>query len=129
MNKIYKLADGRMWHVEKACYIDQAMSLPDTGAPDLCAEVIDLLSASGQSDQEYLIRTLLSSGYPLGELTLFSPEGIRNELEKLDREYLTPRTLAGLATGDGEALARWQSHEEKAAPLREKLAELSDISE
>jgi hypothetical protein len=52
--------------------------------------------------------------------------GIKAELAALDAEYLTPRTLAGLAAGDEVALARVAAHEEKAVPLRAALAEIME---
>ena len=50
---------------------------------------------------------------------------IRAELNALDEEYLTPRVLAGLATGDEYALGRLAAHEERAVPLRAALAEIT----
>ena len=45
-------------------------------------------------------------------------------LAALDAQYLTVRTLAGLAVGDAYALAQWHEHEQLAAPLRAELAGL-----
>lgn len=118
-NIIYRLADGRMWDVAKVCFIDAEEAAACVGA-----KVIDLVSAEGVSDETYLAKTLAFYGYPMGELALLSRKGIHEELARLDAEYLTPRTLAGLGTGDAEALARWNEHEERAIPLRERLAEL-----
>ncbi|MDL2226980.1 hypothetical protein LJB86_04920 [Deltaproteobacteria bacterium OttesenSCG-928-M10] len=47
------------------------------------------------------------------------------ELAALDTEYYTDRMLANLALGDEFALSRHQEHEEKAAPLRQKRADLA----
>ena len=121
---IYKLADGRLWDVDKAQWIDPAMTADEQGQETPQGDVIKLVSAEGKSDPEYLAKTLAFYDYPLGELAMHSAKGIKEELKRLDEEYLTPRTLAGLSTGDKEALARWQEHEEKAAPLRERLKEL-----
>ena len=134
MSIVYKLADGRLWSVEKADWIDEAQmeslarTCAATGEDEPCViealEVIPLQSAEGKSDPEYLARTLEFYGYPLGSLALENAAGIKEALEALDTEYLTPRTLAGLSVNDETAIARWQEHEEKAAPLRERLAEL-----
>lgn len=115
-NIIYRLSDGRLWSVARACWLEGEQDAVDEGA-----RLVTLVNADGESDEAYLARSLEFYGFPLGELAGMRPEGIRAELQKLDGEYLTARTLAGLATGDAEALARWQSHEEKAAPLRELL--------
>ena len=122
MSIVYKLADGRLWSVEKADWIDgvEAQSSENTDG----SEIIPLQSAEGKSDPEYLARTLEFYGYPLGSLALENVAGIKEALKALDTEYLTPRTLAGLSVNDETALARWREHEEKAAPLRERLAEL-----
>jgi hypothetical protein len=47
---------------------------------------------------------------------------IPEQLRELDEKYLTPRVLAGIASGDEYALGQWNKHEEEAAPLRAKLA-------
>jgi hypothetical protein len=51
---------------------------------------------------------------------------IKMALAGLDFQYLTPRTLAGAATGDSFALAQLARHEEEAAPLRARLAALAE---
>lgn len=120
-NIIYKLSDGRLWSVAQACWLED-----EQGAVNEDASLIPLVNADGLSDAAYLARTLEFYGFALGELTLLSPKGIKEELDRLDADYLTPRTLAGLSTGDAEALGRWNEHEEKAVPLRERLRELGD---
>lgn len=143
----YRLADGRIWDVQKAEWLDQEEAAMLTAAqnintasenqdtdtfpenPDQGAEpggIIDLVSAEGNSDVEYLAKTLAFYDYPLGDLVMYSVKGIKEELARLDAEYLTPRTLAGLSTGDAEAMTRWQEHEEKAIPLRTRLKELEN---
>ena len=112
---LYQLADGRLWDVNNASYINNH----DNGA-----EVVKLRTSEGVADETYLIRTLRFYGYPLGELTEKCPEAIREQLNALDEKYLTPRILAGLATGDTYAAEHWAAHEREAAPLRQKLAEL-----
>ena len=111
---LYQLTDGRLWDVNNASYINH-----DNGA-----EVVKLRTSEGVADETYLIRTLRFYGYPLGELTEKCPEAIREQLNALDEKYLTPRILAGLATGDAYAAEQWAAHEREAAPLRQKLAEL-----
>lgn len=140
----YRLADGRIWDVQKAAWLDpeeadilmaahnlsiasktETEIVPEN--PDQEAEqwgIIDLISAEGKSDVEYLAKTLAFYDYPLGELVMYSAKGIKEELQRLDEEYLTPRTLAGLATGDSYAMAQWQEHETKAVPLRQRLEDL-----
>jgi hypothetical protein len=46
------------------------------------------------------------------------------QLAYLDVKYLTPRVLAGLASGDSFAQGQWEKHEEECAPLRTQLASL-----
>jgi hypothetical protein len=46
---------------------------------------------------------------------------IQGRLDALDREYLTPRTLAEAAAGGSFALVRIQAHADAAAPLRAEL--------
>ena len=130
-NIIYGLADGRMWNVPRASFLstaEKARLEAEPAAPG-AYDLIELVSASGESDEAYLLRTLDFYGYPFGALRPFNEQEIKRELEWLDAEYLTPRTLAGLATGDAEALARWQAHEQAAAPLRAKLARLENNEE
>jgi len=43
---------------------------------------------------------------------------IDDQLDALDRKYLTPRILSGIGTGDAYALQQRQAHETAAAPLR-----------
>jgi len=43
---------------------------------------------------------------------------IETQLDALDKEYLTPRILAGIANGDSYALAEAAKHEQFATPLR-----------
>lgn len=44
------------------------------------------------------------------------------QLAALDHEYLTPRTLAGLATGDEYAQEQYRLHDEQAEVWRERLS-------
>lgn len=140
----YRLADGQIWDVQKAEWLDpeeaeiltaaQNISIASETESDEVPEnpdqgveqggIIDLVSAEGKSDVEYLAKTLAFYDYPLGELVMYSTKGIKEELQRLDEEYLTPRTLAGLATGDSYAMTQWQEHETKAVPLRQRLEEL-----
>lgn len=115
-NTIYCLADGRLWSVADAAFITE---IPAN------AEVIKLQNANGESDIFYLAKTLAYYDYPLGELVYYSKKGIKEELARLDAEYLTPRTLAGLSMNDPIALARYKEHEILAIPLRERLENLS----
>ena len=121
MHTIYRLSDGRLWDCQQAKWIDetQAASLDETGY-----EITDLINADGPANVQSLVASLKVYGYPLGELALLSVSGIKELLARLDEEYLTPRTLAGLSANDPEALERWREHEEKARPLRERLQEL-----
>lgn len=117
MNKeelVYKV-QGKYWDVELAEYV----SVPASGK-----EVVELFANGLPADEAYLAQTLAFYGYPLGELVMLSPQGIKEKLAALDAEYLTPRVLAGLATGDAYALERWQEHEAQAAPLREGLGDV-----
>ena len=125
--KIYRLADGRLWDVRKAAWIDPVMTTDEHGQETSRGEVTDLVSADGKSDVDYLAKTLAFYDLPLGELAMYSEKGIKEELARLDAEYLTPRTLAGLSQNDQEALERYAEHEKKAAPLRERLRELEQI--
>ena len=47
---------------------------------------------------------------------------VLGELAALDAEFLTPRTLAGLATGDEYAKERFRRHEEQAEVWRVRLS-------
>mgnify|MGYP000009547400 FL=1 len=114
-NIIYQLEDGRYWCVQKASYID---------TPQEERTVIPLYADGKPAGEEYLIRTLRFYGYPLGELSKKDEQGILDALAALDAKYLTPRVLAGLATGDQYAAGQWAEHETEAGPLREKLAAL-----
>lgn len=58
MNIVYRLGDGRLWSVDKAEFVGSAGD----------AQVVDVLSADGESGVEYLKRILEFYGYPLGEL-------------------------------------------------------------
>lgn len=148
----YKIADGRIWDVQKAEWLnqDEAASLEAVQNvaianndmvmiyPDLNEDIenpviiddqvgiINLVSADEQSDVAYLAKTLAFYNFPLGELAIYSIKGIKEELDRLDEDYLTPRILAGLSTGDVYAMAQWQEHEVKAAPLRQRLKELGE---
>ena len=115
MSKAYQLADGRLWDVEVAAYVFGASA---------DAEIIPLYSDGKPTGEGYLIRTLRFYGHPLGELAEKDEQGLRDRLAALDARYLTPRVLAGLATGDAYAVGRWEAHEAEAEPLREKLAAL-----
>lgn len=145
-NIYYRLADGQIWDVQKAAWVDpeeaeiltaaQNISTASETESDVAFEnpdqigdqwgIIDLVSAEGKSDIAYLAQTLAFYDYPLGELVMYSSKGIKEELARLDAEYLTPRTLAGLATGDSYAMTKWQEHEQKAIPLRQRLEELEN---
>ena len=125
---IYKLADGRLWSVP------QVRFLTDYEAAQIKQDfadypLIDLVSASGESDEAYLLRTLEFYHFPTGALTLNTIPALKYGLKQLDEEYLTPRTLGGLAENDPEALARWNEHERLAKPLREKLRGLLEKTE
>ena len=129
-NIIYKLADGRMWDVAKARFLsDYEKSQFEARAAESFADydLMELVSASGESDEAYLLRTLEFYHFPTGALTLNTPSALRYGLAQLDAEYLTPRTLGGLAEKDPEALERWQEHERLAQPLREKLRAMKDV--
>ena len=115
MSDIYSIADGRLWAVEEARFIEIA---PEG------AEIIPLYADGKPAGEDYLIRTLRFYGHPLGELAEKDEQGLRDRLAALDARYLTPRVLAGLATGDAYAAGRWEAHEAEAEPLREKLATL-----
>ena len=127
-NIVYKLGNGRLWSVREGCFVNEAALAEggDGGAPlgRGGAEIIALRSAEGDEGVDYLARTLEAYGFPMGELALKTPEGVKRELAALDAEWLTPRTLAGLSRGDAEAQERWLAHEAKAEPLRARLAEL-----
>lgn len=119
-NKIYRLSDGSLWDIGQGRYVEDVPS---------GFEVLDLARADGPADEEYLIRTLEFYNYPLSELATKSPKAIREQLASLDAQYLTPRVLAAMTTGDEYALEQWRIHEEKAAPLRTRLAELEGTTE
>lgn len=112
---VYQLADGRYWDTQNAAYVD----VPQEGR-----SIVPLYANGHPAGEAYLLRTLRFYGFPLGGLANQCPEAIKEQLAALDAQYLTPRVLAGLATGDDYAAAQWATHETKAAPLREKLAEL-----
>lgn len=114
-NRVYRLSDGRLWDIAAGAYVEEVPA---------GFEVIDLVRAGGEADEAYLIRTLEFYGYPLGELAMKSLKGIKENLANLDAQYLTPRVLAAMTTGDEYALEQWRIHEEKAVPLRTRLAEL-----
>ena len=123
-NTIYRLLDGRMWNVNAARWIDPATSLSADGQSGNGGNIINLISADGKSDVEYLAKTLAYYNFPLGELAMHSEIGIKEELARLDEEYLAPRTLADLSVNNLEAKARYDEHERLAKPLRERLAQL-----
>lgn len=112
---IYQLDNGRYWCVQKASYID---------TPQEGKTVIPLYADGKPAGEQYLLRTLRFYGYPLGELSKNDEQGIIDALADLDAQYLTPRVLAGLATGDQYAAGQWAEHETEARPLREKLVAL-----
>lgn len=114
MSVFYKISNGQLWDVQKGKY--------STASPT--DEVIVLYTDGMPAGEEYLIRTLRFYGYPLGELTEKCPDAILDQLKALDEKYLTPRALAGLATGDAYAAEQWEKHEAEAIPLRQKLAAL-----
>lgn len=124
-NIVYRLASGRLWSAQAASFISAAEL--SSMQPDV--RLIDLRDAGGESEESSLIRTLEFYDYPLGELVMASPKGIREKLAALDREYLTPRTLADISQNDAIALGRYGEHEEKARPLRERLAILEGRAE
>ena len=131
-NIIYKLADGRMWDVPNARFLSayEKSRLEAQPAESLSDyDLTELVSASGESDEAYLLRTLEFYHFPTGALTLNTIPALKYGLKQLDEEYLTPRTLGGLAENDPEALARWNEHERLAEPLREKLRQLEGQSE
>lgn len=57
--KLYKLADGRLWNVETARFIE---TTPEK------KEDIPLYADGKPAGEDYLLRTLRFYGYPLGEL-------------------------------------------------------------
>lgn len=118
----YLIGNGessRIWSVAEAEYVTRD-ELPEG------AELTRLETAEGVSDESYLADTLEFYGWPPGILALKNVQGIKRRLAELDAEYLTSRTLAGIGANDPQALARWNEHEEKAIPLREKLAQLEN---
>ena len=60
----------------------------------------------------------LTSGEPI------SPSELKAQLDALDAKYLTPRVLAGLATGDSFAQIQWQQYQTEAAPIRAQIVAL-----
>jgi len=52
---------------------------------------------------------------------------IEAQLDALDKEYLTPRILAGIAQGDSYSIEKAQIHEQLAIPLRAAWKELKGI--
>ncbi len=115
MHSVYQLSDGRLWDVDGACFVEIATN---------DAEIVQLYADGKPAGEDYLIRTLRFYGHPLGELVDKDEDGVLEQLAELDARYLTPRVLAGLATGDAYAAGRWEAHEAEAEPLREKLAAL-----
>ena len=69
---IYKLADGRMWNVNAARWIDPAMTLSADEQSGNGGDIINLISADGKSDVKYLAETLAYYDYPLGEVVMYS---------------------------------------------------------
>lgn len=125
--KYYQLADGQIWDISEAKWLDPVMAASEIENHAISeTDIINLRSASGESDVHELIKTLEFYDFPVGELAVFSPKALKRELMALDDKYLTPRTLAGLAVGDKYAIAQWQEHEEKAKPLRARLEELEN---
>ena len=59
MSDIYSIADGRLWAVEEARFIEAAPN---------GAEIVQLFTDGKPAGEDYLIRTLRFYGYPLGEL-------------------------------------------------------------
>ena len=114
---VYQLADGRYWDTQNAAYVD----VPQEGR-----SIVPLYANGHPAGEDYLLRTLRFYNFPLGVLANQCPEAIKEQLVVLDAQYLTPRVLAGLATGDEYAATQWAAHEAEAAPLRERLAELEN---
>lgn len=113
----YQLPDGRIWLAEAGHFIAAApapANLVQLSGPR-CAAI---------GAEAYLCETLLLHNFPLGEVAIYTAEGIRRKLAELDAQYLSPRTLAGLQTGDAQARANWTAHELAAEPLRQKLRQL-----
>lgn len=81
MSDIYSIADGRLWAVEEARFIEAAPK---------GAELVHLFTDGKPAGEDYLIRTLRFYGYPLGEL------------EPLDDRRAAK--LAEIATGHDAAL-------------------------
>lgn len=115
---VYQLADGRYWDTQNVAYVD---------APQEGCSIVPLYANGHPAGEDYLIRTLRFYDFPLGVLANQCPEAIKEQLAALDAQYLTPRVLAGLATGDEYAAAQWSAHEAEAIPLRERLAELESV--
>lgn len=63
------------------------------------------------------------------EIAVEAKAYVLGNLAALDSEYLTPRTLAGLVTGDEYALEAYRIHEEKAEPWRDRLAAIPTSEE
>lgn len=134
-NIVYRLENGRLWSVRKGGWLlgDAALAMeggeaaasPEPAEAGEAPRIIELISSSGEADEGYLVRTLDFYHFPLGVLSLCSAQGVKEALADLDAEYLTPRVLGGLATGDEYALARWREHEERAQAYRQRLAELT----
>lgn len=64
--KLYEIADGRLWSVETASFIETA---PEN------TKIIPLYMDGKPGGEDYLIRTLRFYGYPLGELE--PPDALR----------------------------------------------------
>ena len=119
MPSFYGIEGNRVWDVKKACYTK-------TYTPE---DVFYLYEEGKSASETYLIRTLLFYGLPLGDLALKNADAVKDKLKALDEVYLTPRILAGLASGDSYAAEQWAKHEAEAVPLRQKLAALEATKE
>jgi hypothetical protein len=87
-------------------------------------DVLVSLVVDGETDARWLIR--LTDRVVTGVEQCFEPDvsDVPRKLKALDEKYLTPRTLADLATTKTDyAIQAVASHEAEAAPLRERLAE------
>lgn len=119
---IYKLNDGRVWDTQAAAYIDEPLAPGEICDQNVAFQTLWANGAPAGEDE--LIKNLRLYNFDLGELTEKCGDAIREKLQALDAEYLTPRVLAGIATSDAYALEQWASHEALARPWREKLAAL-----
>lgn len=102
-NIIYKIDGPMYWNTREACFISEEEALSSS------LEVVYLKSSSGESDKEYLYKTLKFYDYPLGELATLSDN--IDEIIESNKDYLTKVLIMSILEVDipNEALEHFSN--------------------